>query len=250
MNNLIVNMAGYSSYPILERIFTELKSVPSEFINENYLTMLTKYTKNVLENIKKNSKTTEDKKALGKELTDSKLYDINIFWNIVVLPSTEVKLDFKVKDYAVKCLVNILESSMSISEQLIVKAFDSIKTNALSIIGCIKFIMNCYKDLKKNKNIKSSIKKYTSKESGLLDKIITSLLNYKEGKTFDRKYEETLKDYFDFIGFIIELNKGTLQFSQEQLDTLWKSFVTNKTSQEEANFFYRQLIKPSNKAKK
>lgn len=48
----------------------------------------------------------------------------------------------------------------------------------------------------------------------------------------------------------MKLGKGHVQFSQDQLSKLWKAFNADAICQEEANFFYRQLVKLPKKPKK
>eukprot|EP00826_Nyctotherus_ovalis_P063819 TRINITY_DN9359_c0_g2_i1.p1 TRINITY_DN9359_c0_g2~~TRINITY_DN9359_c0_g2_i1.p1 ORF type:complete len:147 (-),score=39.26 TRINITY_DN9359_c0_g2_i1:107-547(-) len=138
----------------------------------------------------------------SKDLAESNfdLYDISIFWNAMVLPASEMKIEQKVKDYAVKCLVDILGVSISTAENLLAKAFKEIEKNDISSFGCMKFITHCYQHLKKNEGIKAFIKKNTSKASGLLDKIVVNLLKYKEEVKTMLTDEKDLKNLMFHVG--------------------------------------------------
>lgn len=194
----MVTMAEYSPYPILEKVFAEFKSVPSEAITENYLSTVCSYTKNVLRNIKRRNdqmRAVEGRKAAG----NFSLYDINLFWNAMVLPASEMQIGQKAKDYAVKCLVDILGMSTSTAENLLVKAFKAIEKNDISSFGCMKFIVHCYQHLKKDKGIKTLIKKSTNKDSGLLDKVVANLLKYKEEIKATLSEDKDLKNLMSHV---------------------------------------------------
>ena len=57
------------------------------------------------------------------------------------------------------------------------------------------------------------------------------------------KHEECLKSYFEFIEFVVGVNKKDVELSPEHIRGLWDLFVSKATCAEESNFFYLHLMK-------
>lgn len=195
--NLIVDMAEYSSYPILQILFNEIhNSISLINYSEGYMSFLTLYTLNILKNIQRRKE--EAKKIIKnleksvkppqkvnppKELFDEnyKLYDIDALWNIAVYSNSENKIDIKLKDFAIGCLAKILNDQEELTKNYLIKALDAIKSNSEISIRCMKFITTFYRLFKENKrNLKQFIKKAFNLETHFLDVVFQNFVKYKE----------------------------------------------------------------------
>ena len=264
-------MANYSPFPILEFIFKELEKTPMNVITERYLSAIGDYTIYLFKNIeiRQSQKMNNDDIA-----SNFKLFDWMILWNINTFTEEFENITYSLRNLAVNQLIKIAKISEFESIKMIDKAFSEINENSNSIRS-MKFILCCYQELKKKWNTKTKIKKNCNISSDLFEKIITNLIKYKEEvrKIYKEKknipntmsyvinfllqkfincwkHEEYLTEYFDFIAFLIKINKGDVKFTEKQLDKLWDLFVTHSICQEEANFFYKQLKRVPNKETK
>ena len=194
---LVIEMAEYAPYPILETAFTELRRTPLPEITETFLNFLCLYTLNVLKNIQRRRGEAKtiikqlDKLNEGKEgkvsvpsneLFDDKyrLHDVDMIWKLMTYADAIPKVEGKVKEQAIICLVKIVENSDHFGRAYVAKAVKAVKENLPGAVRCIRFLTTVYRVLSSKRELCLTIRTAISKESGLLEAVIKGLAIYKQ----------------------------------------------------------------------
>ncbi len=211
--NLVIEIAEYAPYPVLELIFRELSRIPLNLITETSISFICLYTINVLKNtqrkreeakklLKQLERSNPGKKVeLPKELSEAnfKLYDLDILWDVMTWSRNDMKIDPKLKDYAVNCVIKLAETGEDLAKSFLTKALDAIKENAGSAVRCMKFFMNCYKYLKKKWDLKRFVQKAVSKESGIIEIVMRNFVKYKDSVNKMCATQAELKNPMSFV---------------------------------------------------
>ena len=179
MLTLFINIAEYAPYDILEQIFGIFKNCPLNAYTEILLKALCYYTVAALKNVQKRNKELEKQKNSNKGLESSldinfSFCDLDTIWNIMTYSKSDINI--KIKDLAISCLIKISEQSESITKDLVTKAFKSIFSNEGYAIRSMKFLIICYRHLKK----KWALKKWYKVNNDILNTLINNLNTYKE----------------------------------------------------------------------
>ncbi len=186
---LVIDMAGYAPFPILEKMFTEIKRVPLQGVNEGFLNFLHLYTLAVLKNIQRQREEGRDvlrqlKKGASpnKEQGDDKfaLYDTDLIWSLATHSATEPRVELKIKDQAMACLIKISEENDEIGKTYVEKALSGVKEDSAGSIRCMRFIVHGHKTLCARREILRGMRAALGKDSGMLELVIKDLVKYKQ----------------------------------------------------------------------
>ena len=194
MMNLIIDMGEYSPYSLLEKIFSIVSKVEMQAYTEQFFNFICFYTINVLKAIKKrkpeekiaiekhtklNAKK-EVKEEPSKELFPEKfvLYDIGIFWNIMTYSKTDLKIEKKLRDKSIKCLLNISEFNEDFANEHLLKSLNSIKENKEGSLLCMQYFIEAYAALTEKNKLNANIITLL-KGNELFNLILEQLIQYK-----------------------------------------------------------------------
>ena len=187
MLELVIEMAGYAPYPILETAFAVFKRTPPQNISEGFLNFLCLYTLNVMKNVQRRKAALKLLKKppqgqSSKEWFDDKyaLHDIGIFWNLMAHSTNEPKIDCRIKDQALNCLIQIADEDEDIGKPYFTKAVTAIKENSPESIRCMRLIVTGYKKLQGKREIARIIKAAVGKDSGMLELVVKGVIKYKQ----------------------------------------------------------------------
>ena len=195
MMNLIIEMGEYAPYSILEKIFAVISKVQMQGYTEQYLSFMCFYTNNVLKAIKRRKP--EEKKAIemhnklnakkevkeepSKELFPEKflLYDIGIFWNVMTYSKTEIKIEKKLRDQSITCLLSISEFNEGLANEHLLRSLISIKENNEGSLLCMKFFIQAYEIAVEKTKITANIVSIL-KGNELFNLLLEQLIKYKQ----------------------------------------------------------------------
>lgn len=211
MLELVVDIGKYAPYSFLESVASELARTPIVAVTEEFLLSLAYYTVSVLQNIERKQETVlaQQKEAerlvagheADKELVAAsyRTYDLTIFWNLATCARKEVKVDTKLKDYSIKCLLIVCEKSAAISKWVANLIFANLSKEGPETLRVIKFFVYFHKFMKNKWEIKEFIKTNTNAESGVLIKLFKGFIKYKRKVNEQFSAGEEIKDPMQFV---------------------------------------------------
>eukprot|EP00831_Metopus_contortus_P015414 TRINITY_DN16403_c0_g1_i1.p1 TRINITY_DN16403_c0_g1~~TRINITY_DN16403_c0_g1_i1.p1 ORF type:complete len:352 (-),score=77.50 TRINITY_DN16403_c0_g1_i1:49-1104(-) len=189
--NIIIELAEFAPYDILEKIVMDLLKIKPEDITEIFLKFLCIYTIKLNKNIAKRNEIaakTSPSEAASTTIFTSKVCDIDLFWRIMMHTDPSVKVEMKIKEKALSFLIELCEDSESIAAHFIAKSFDEIKSKSSGAIRAMKFLKQSYGTLKKFSKVYTLFEGNLNRKSNLFEEVVKSLVLYK------KKVEEKIKD--------------------------------------------------------
>jgi len=140
-NSILISVLPKLQYKLISEIFENIQTLPK--INEQQLKFIGEYTKTILKLIYEREgkivfpKSAGDKKPQS-EVTKFKLYDLDIFWNIII-DNSIAQNEEKIKDISMEILCKILNEYIELCDIYIQKALEGLQ-NAKILIRCIQFL--------------------------------------------------------------------------------------------------------------
>lgn len=242
--DLLVNLIKKMGTPLIQELFKLIET--ADYKNEILIKFLETYTSTVL-------KLQTDYITRKPDPSKTKLYDLDIFWKLILDPNVQGKL----KDQAMSALVKLLEDHTFLLNEYVYKAADLIKNRKVTIRGIqllkrtdfAGYFITTQGKRRNAYNIEEIIDKYSFFSSILQDcedyhlevkkKVETladkSIMDTNFGSGFAFHDQATL--YVDFLLYLCE--KSGLTLSKEEFMKLWKCYVEESLCEEHSDILFK-----------
>ena len=257
--SLLSNIVCKMGYPLIQELFKHIEATSCE--SEILIKFLETYTLNVLQVCKERD--VKSYSGLGKKKAEStgyKLYNLDIFWNLL-LDSSQVP--GKLKDQAMEALIGILNKHSIMANDYVMKATECIKNEQIVIRGIqllkdidfaeyyivresrrepfyklvdmnstYSIIKNTLKDCENyHQRVHKEVAGAIEKQKNVMD------IDFGTGFTFSKQ----AKLYVEFFEYYC--SKGNLTLAKEDFLKLWKCYIEESFCSAHADILFSSMTK-------